>query len=158
MRKYIQTSKNSSEDKHKMSKTKFYNIWAMMKQRCQSINHPNYKRYGKRGICVCDSWQDFDSFKKDMYPTYKEGLMLERINNDGNYESNNCRWTTRKEQSNNRRNNHFIEYKGIRDTLVNWAEFLKIKYSTLSMRINTYKWTTEKSFFCLRNRGKYYVG
>src|SRR3989338_8177115 len=102
---------------HGMWGTRFYLIWKDMKKRCQNTNHVGYKNYGGRGIAICPGWQDFRKFKEDMYSSYKDGLTINRINNNGNYEPNNCNWATRKEQNNNSRKNYFIVYKGIRDTL-----------------------------------------
>lgn len=76
-----------------------YDVWANMKQRCLNENHPSYKYYGGRGIKVCIEWQmDFCNFLKDMGFRPNEHLELDRINNDGNYEPSNCRWTTRSQQ------------------------------------------------------------
>ena len=79
-----------------------YQSWRHMKARCQNPNHPDYKYYGGRGVEVCERWQDFANFLADMGER-SEGLTLDRINNEGNYEPGNCRWTTRKEQRQNQR-------------------------------------------------------
>lgn len=89
---------------HGLWGTQEYWIWHSMKYRCQNPNHKNYKDYGGRGIRVCDAWQDFSNFYADM-GNRPEGLTLDRINNDGNYEPENCKWSTQREQSMNTRFN-----------------------------------------------------
>lgn len=86
---------------HGLYNHRLYNIWYMMKNRCFDKKHMYYGNYGGRGITVCDRWLNFENFILDMYPTYKEGLKLDRINNDGNYEPNNCRWVTQSIQTRN---------------------------------------------------------
>jgi hypothetical protein len=101
-----------------------------MKQRCYNPNILGYKNYGGRGIKVCDKWFDFNKFKEDMEKTYKKGLTLERIDNDGNYCKENCKWATRNEQANNKRNNKIIKNK----TFSQWAEIIRINRGTLRSR------------------------
>jgi hypothetical protein len=136
--------------KHGLYGTRFYMIWAHMKERCQNPSNKNYKRYGARGIRLCDEWQDFQGFKEDMFSSYQEGLSIERIDNDGDYSRENCRWATWKEQTNNTRRSRRITYQGNTKTLAQWAEAMKIKRSTLSQRYYVYKWEIEK---CLNYGG-----
>lgn len=89
---------------HGMSYSRPYQAWANMLDRCGNPNNMGWKNYGGRGIKVCKRWRTFESFWADMGPTYREGLSLDRINNDGGYSKTNCRWTTAKVQMNNRRN------------------------------------------------------
>ena len=77
--------------------------WRSMKTRCLNKNHPVFKHYGGRGITVCDSWLKFENFRDDMFKTWKQDLQLDRINVNGNYELNNCRWVTASENTRNRR-------------------------------------------------------
>lgn len=80
-----------------------YNSWSSMRNRCYNPNDKNYPHYGGRGISVCKEWGDFSAFIRDMGPRPEPGYSLDRINNDGNYCPDNCRWTTQKEQVRNTR-------------------------------------------------------
>jgi len=91
--------------KHKGSYTRLYNTWAMMKQRCLNPNVKQFKNYGGRGIIICPEWtNDYIAFRDwSLSNGYKEGLQINRINNDGNYEPSNCRWITNGENLRNTR-------------------------------------------------------
>lgn len=90
------------QEQHGMYGTRTYRSWDSMKQRCLNSNDPSYPRYGGRGIEICSQWLTFIGFYADMGER-PEGLTLDRIDNDGNYEPGNCRWATAKEQRANQR-------------------------------------------------------
>lgn len=93
---------HSPRTTHGMSKTSIYGIWSNILSRCLNINDPAYINYGGRGITVCDRWLKFENFYADMGQRPNK-LQIDRIDNDGNYSPDNCRWVTAKDNSNNRR-------------------------------------------------------
>ena len=129
---------------HGMHDTPPYNSWAGMLQRCENPNDPRYKDYGGRGIVVCDNWHDYQKFWNDMKGSYAEGLTIDRIDVNGNYCEENCKWSTQKEQANNRRNNHMLSFNGTTQTLAQWADALGINYDTLRYRIKR-GWSVERA-------------
>lgn len=134
----------------KIKGTRLYRIWSGMKRRCNNISDREYKYYGGRGIKVCNEWNNssYVFYNWAMTNGYKDNLTLDRIDVNGNYEPNNCRWVTWKVQENNRRNNDFIEYNGEKHTLKEWSEILSINISqsVLWSRIRKYNWSIEKAF------------
>ena len=135
-------------EKHNYSGSRLYRIWTNMKSRCYNVNFPKYKVYGGKGIKVCNEWlNSFISFKKwALTNGYKDSLTLDRINIQGDYAPENCRWATMKQQENNRTNNHLITYKGVTKTMKQWSEELGIPYNCLQMRLNTYGYSIEEAF------------
>lgn len=122
---------------HHATNTRLYKIWSAMRERCYRINHMHYENYGGRGIEICEEWKDFVRFKEWAIKNgYDETLTIDRINNDGNYEPNNCRWVTFLEQANNRRSNHIIFVNGIRMTLAECSRLYNIPKSTVRWRVN----------------------
>lgn len=130
---------------HNMYGTKIYAVWNNIKMRCNNPHNENYKYYGERGIRVCDGWREFEPFKEWAFNNgYKDGLTIERIDVNGNYEPSNCRWATVKEQMNNKRNNHFITHKGKTQTIAQWAEELGISRHTIDTRLSR-GWSEERA-------------
>lgn len=104
--------------------------------RCNKNNHGRYS-YAKKGVSVCDDWFDYTAFKSwALENGYSEGLSIDRIDNSGNYEPDNCRWVTVAGQANNKSNNHLLTHDGKTMTLAEWAKESGINYSTLRSRVN----------------------
>jgi len=122
------------------SKTRLYRIWSHMKNRCNSPNSDNYKRYGYRGIKVCDEWNNsFKSFKTwALANGYDDNLTLDRKDNNGNYEPDNCRWITLIEQQKNRSNSTI--FNGKVTTLTELSQLTGIPRTTLSKRLRKGRW------------------
>jgi len=111
-----------------------YRCWQDMIQRCHNPSNASWHLYGERGIRVCDRWREsFVNFYKDMGER-PEGMSLDRINNDGSYAPDNCRWATATTQARNHRGCVFIEYMGKRQTIAEWAEETGIDARTLRSR------------------------
>ena len=134
---------------HGLTNTLLYQIWSAIKQRVGNPKNPSYCNYGGRGVGICKDWKDnFQSFYDwCMDNGYKKGLEIDRINNNGDYEPLNCRFITRKDNNKNKRSNRLLTAFGETKCLVDWADDIRclVKKGTLSRRINTMKWTHEKS-------------
>ena len=131
-----------AKGKHRMCGSLTYKTWARMKERCMNPKNKNWANYGGRGILISNSWLNFSNFYKDMgkKPADKS---IDRINNDGNYSKNNCKWSSPREQSNNSRMNHVLVYKGESLNVSEWARKLNINSSTLFSRLQR-GWTIER--------------
>ena len=110
---------------HGETKSKLYSVWKNIKARCYRANHKSYKYYGERGIGMCKEWMEsYESFRDwALENGYYEGLTIDRINVNGNYEPNNCRWATTKEQAINRRNNKLMIFE---DKVLTQSEIMEI--------------------------------
>ena len=134
---------------HGLTHTRIYNIWASMKSRCYNKNNKkDYKDYGERGIKMCESWKNSfqDFFSWAMSSGYQDDLTIDRIDVNGDYEPNNCKWSNVIEQANNKRNNHKIFYHGETHTLAEWCRILKLDYNVIIKRIDYHKWDIERAF------------
>ena len=131
--------------KHGLSEDPLYNRFTNIVSRCESPTNPEYKNYGGRGISICDEWRnDFKAFYNwSMQNGYKKELSIDRIDVNGDYEPNNCRWVDNIVQANNTRSNHFIEYNGERKTIAEWGRKLGISYSGLWRKLKAHKWSME---------------
>lgn len=132
----MHTRINPVNKTHGMRYTKIYACWKNMKIRCNNPNAQNFYLYGGRGITVCDRWIDsFINFYEDMKEGHDDSLSLERIDPDGNYCKENCRWATMPEQARNKRNTAYITYKGVTKRAHDWAELIGANPKTLSRRV-----------------------
>lgn len=143
--------------KHGGRNTRLYRCWKGMRNRCYNPNNPKYYRYGGRGIVVCDEWEDFAVFRDwALANGYNDELSIDRIDNDGNYEPSNCKWSTPKEQANNRNyrvTTTMVTKDGVTHSLMEWSNILGIKYKTLIERKRN-GWCNEDILIPLNERRK----
>lgn len=126
---------------------KTYCTWLAMRKRCLNPKDKDFKRYGARGITVCERWNNengFLNFLKDMGERPPR-MTIDRIDNSGGYTPENCRWATSKEQANNTRSNHLLSYEGKTKTLSQWSDHLGINEDALRRRIYIYKMPIKKA-------------
>lgn len=113
-----------------------YFVWKTMKQRCRNEKCKSFPNYGGRGIKMCDRWFDsFIAFFEDMGEKPSDAHSLERIDNDGDYVTENCRWATRREQNRNQRSNKLFTFEGKTQCMTDWAVELGVNMQTLRRRI-----------------------
>ncbi|MGB4824013.1 MAG: hypothetical protein WBP82_03780 [Leuconostoc mesenteroides] len=134
-------------EKHGMTGTRIHNIWRGIKMRCYNPNVKSYEHYGGRGIKMSEEWRtSFLSFYKWAIENgYNDELTIDRINVNGDYCSENCRWQTWKQQENNRSNNDMITFDGKTMTQAQWAEYIGIDKRLLNARLVRCGWTVEKA-------------
>jgi len=120
--------------KHGLHQSAIYNVWNAMIDRCRNPKHKRYSDWGGRGISVCQEWSDIAIFLKDMGEP-PDGCQIDRINNDGNYEPGNCRWTTAKKNCRNRRSVRLLTYNSETMCVTEWAERLGVNRGTIYDRL-----------------------
>ena len=121
---------------HGLSDTRTHRIWTQMRRRCEKPDCEDYPRYGGRGIKVCAEWADFETFHAwAMANGYRSNLTLDRRDNDGNYEPDNCRWVSRTVQNRNRRDNIRFQWRGKMLTLPEIAERTGVSHDLLRQRV-----------------------
>lgn len=135
----------NSRKVHGKSNQPIYHSWQAMMQRCNHKSQKSYADYGARGIAVCEKWQTFKGFYDDMGDTYVDGLTIDRVDVNGGYFKENCVWSTRSTQNNNKRNNIIVTYKGCTDTLANICRKHDLNYRKTLKRIRQFKWPIEKA-------------
>lgn len=140
-------SRGQARKTHGMTGTKPYKIWRSMIDRCYYPSQHAYPYYGGRGITICDRWLDFQNFYRDM-GDIPEGMTIDRVDNEGNYEPDNCHWATKTDQANNKRNNRMLTWKGKKQTMAQWAREVDINYFALRYRIDS-GWSIERAFTML---------
>jgi hypothetical protein len=129
---------------HGLSGTKTHSAWESMLARCKYSNRASFVYYGGRGIRVCERWKKFENFLADMGEN-PPGLSLDRIDSNGNYSPENCRWATRKEQNRNTRSNRILTVHGVTGCLIELCEHFGVKYGTTKSRLR-YGWTPDRAF------------
>lgn len=134
---------------HRLSKTRLYRVYCGIKARCYNPKNECYRIYGGRGITMCEEWKNnFLSFYNwAINNGHREDLSIDRINNDGNYEPNNCRWATPKEQSNNTRRCIYVTYNNETHTITEWGRILNIDADTLLTRYHRNKNNLDRVFY-----------
>lgn len=130
--------------KHLMYGTPEHSIWHDMHRRCEDTKNKWYRRYGGRGIHVCERWSTFEAFYSDMGPRPSPLHTVDRIDNDGPYSPENCRWATRSEQSRNNSRTRRLTFRDKTQSLIEWAEDLGRPYGVLQMRLQR-GWSIERA-------------
>lgn len=146
-----------NNQKHGLSNTRIYGILSDMKKRCYNENSDAYKYYGGRGIRVCSEWLGENGivnfYNWAMNNGYEDHLTIERIDVDGNYDPNNCKWATIEEQNKNKTNKHSVTINGETKSVAEWSEISGVAHDTLLFRIKS-GWKNEKLLNPVRMSGK----
>lgn len=125
-----------SQRTHGLTNHRLAGVWRSMKERCTNPNHVAFHRYGGRGIRVCDRWKSLATFVADNDALAKPGLQLDRIDNNGPYSPENCRWATPKMQHRNKSVNVFLEHNGERMVVTDWAKRLGVTPAAIRARLS----------------------
>jgi len=133
--------------------TRLYQTWLHMRCRCLSPKSQDYKYYGERGVKICKEWEDYKAFHDWAYKNgYNDNLTLDRVDNNGDYSPENCRWATRKEQAMNQRTNRKLSLHGETKTVSEWSDITGLSSACIRNRI--YRgWTEEKTLMTPKLRG-----
>lgn len=132
--------------RRKVPKERIYKIWAGMKNRCFNKNNQAYNKYGGRGITVCKEWLDFSNFKEWSFNHgYSNNLSIDRIDVNGNYCPENCRWADEITQANNRRNSVYLTINNETHTMAEWTKIYNLPRGLINSRINELGWDIEKA-------------
>lgn len=130
-----------------LSRTPMYQRWKGMIARCHDPNNHGFPNYGGRGIVVCERWQSsFEAFMADMGDPPSPEHTLDRIDNDGPYSPENCRWATNAEQGKNRRTTQLVTFRGVTLCISDWARMLGVSYQALQKRLNRQGLSVEEAF------------
>ena len=122
---------------HGETNTRLHKIWESMIARCEYEKHPHFEDYGGRGVSVCAEWHNYTTFRDwAINNDYSDRLTIDRIKNECGYNPDNCKWSTMKEQQNNKRNNRRLIWNGETKTVTEWAEIVGIKKTTIKERLN----------------------
>jgi len=144
----LSTSCGCNRVKHGHSKnkqsSKIYKAWSLMIQRCTNKKHRHYSNYGGRGIVVCDRWKKFVNFLADMGLPPTSRHTIDRIDNNGHYCPENCKWSTMLEQSRNKRNNRWITFNNKKQTVSEWSRETGLSIQTILYRLKA-GWSIKRS-------------
>lgn len=161
LRKEMTIERNT---KHNLRHKRIYNIYCTMKARCYNPNNYEYHNYGGRGIKVCDEWLGENGIDNFAMWSYKNGYdenadfgkcTIDRIDTNGNYDPNNCRWTTQKVQANNTRTNFYLEHDGEVHSISEWSDILKLDYERFYRALRVHNMSFDEAVdYCVNNRRK----
>lgn len=131
--------------RHGESHTKLHRAWCNMRYRCFNTRCKDYGNYGGRGITICDEWRKYEAFRDwSLDNGFEEGRSLDRIDVNGNYCPNNCRWVSEKVQQNNKRNNRYLTFNGVTHTVQEWSDITGIGWTTIAGRLKA-RWSVEEA-------------